>query len=183
MADIAIANAGSGSLAAVPELHVPSGPATVFGLVVPIVVDAVERHAGRAMPHVGKERREALPPFAHLDAAAAVVAESMMVGVPAPLPHATPQPIRRHLGQAVSGVSRRSQFADKTTAGRCVSGAEMRDRDFHEVAANAATTPTDAPLWGSVAFLNDGEAAENVSDKIKLFHPLIVRDNAGVCNA
>jgi hypothetical protein len=70
-----------------------SGPAAVAGLIIPIVIDSVQRRIGGPIPHVGKERYETLPAVANPDPSAAIPVEGMMVAPGTALPHLSPASI------------------------------------------------------------------------------------------
>lgn len=65
------------SLSAITNLLALCGPATIAGFVSEIVVDPVERLAGRSLSHVSEEILELMPPAADLDASAAVSSPMM----------------------------------------------------------------------------------------------------------
>ncbi len=77
----------------IPVLLSPRCPTTVPGLVVPIVVDPVERVPIRAFPHIGKEVVELMPPGAQANASPAVVFPGCAVAVCASLLHRRPSPV------------------------------------------------------------------------------------------
>jgi hypothetical protein len=100
----------------------PRSPSAISGLVVPVVVDPVDRVlGGRPLSHVGQERLERVQPaVAHLDSASAVVFPTGAARVGAPILCAGPHPV--FCTQTVSGrvsvrrCSRAPEFAPKATA-------------------------------------------------------------------
>src|ERR1700674_1542412 len=83
-------------------------PTAIAGLIVPIVVDAVDRMLIRARPHVGKEAFKAgqatltaAPAGTDRDAATAVVGEMIAVPIGAASHHAAPRDIFRAAGHSV----------------------------------------------------------------------------------
>ena len=72
-----------------------SDPATIQGLIVPVVVDAVDEVSGGPVAHVGNERAEiAQPSVTHSDAATAVVLELRKSRVVATAKHALPDGVQ-----------------------------------------------------------------------------------------
>lgn len=84
----------------VPTLIKVGGPTTVFGLVVPVVVDSLKRMSRRrARSHVLQERFVRIPPFTDTNAASAVVVEKSTTRAVAPISHVSPCAV---LGREVS---------------------------------------------------------------------------------
>ena len=84
------------SNAAVALAFSPSHPPAIRGLVVPVIVDAVNEVSGGPVAHVGNERAKiARPSVAHSDAAPAVVLELGVSRVVAAAKHALPDRVQR----------------------------------------------------------------------------------------
>src|SRR5690606_41275404 len=129
------------------------------GLVVAVVVDAVECHSLGPLAHVGKEDLETArpaPPLAHRDAATAVAAVRMMVRVEAATLHCAPGRIRRatsapaRVRVAVGPVCRNApslQLCLQAPAGsrRAVWLDEERSVDHDHTTARASRAPSRLP--------------------------------------
>lgn len=77
-------------------------PSAVSRLVVPVHVDALNRMAARARPHINQERGEAVPPtVAHRNPTPAVVLEGSRIWVEASRFGGAPRPIFARVGVAV----------------------------------------------------------------------------------
>ena len=60
-----------------------------------IIINAIEREAGRAYSDIGEENCEVVPAFANSDAASAIILPSSMVGIDATLTHVLPNSVER----------------------------------------------------------------------------------------
>ena len=78
--------------ALIAGLFCASRPTAIPRLIVAIIVDPLKRVFGRgSSPHVGKKRDiGSAPPFAHDDAATAVIDESFVIGVQTSIPDSAP---------------------------------------------------------------------------------------------
>src|SRR4051812_42634931 len=90
--------------APIARLLLDRGPTAIPRLIAAIVVDALDRHARRALPHIGEEGVEALPALAHGDAAARVGREAVMARLSASGSHADPRLPRARLRHTVRPV-------------------------------------------------------------------------------
>ena len=90
------------TLAAVVSLFLGSGPPAVVGSVRSVVVDAVERQAGRGLAHISKEIDEVEPAFANGDAASAITVPLVIFGIEAPSFHAGPANVRTASFKSIS---------------------------------------------------------------------------------
>lgn len=86
----------------VVELILRKNPSAIAGLVVAVVVDAVQLvSGGRARPHVGKEVLELEPAHTDLDSSPAIVGVSPPMGRQAASLHVRPNPLGWRIGHAV----------------------------------------------------------------------------------
>lgn len=91
-------------------------PATVFGAVGSIWINAVKRVLGAWFPaHVRKEVLELCPTVTHPDTPATVVLEVPAVGICGSESHAQPRPVFRCLGLSVGCISLNADPAAKIT--------------------------------------------------------------------
>ena len=119
----------------VVALLLTAGPSAVSRLVVAVIVDAVNRVAGRARPHVGEEILEARKPtVTDCDSARSVKGVVVISRIEASLPDVVVDPVFGRSGRAVS----REQFTMKASTGPGVSV-------FQLVSGNDALLSTSAP--------------------------------------
>lgn len=142
---------------AVVNLLATSGPAAVTGLVVPVVVDPVDREktsaslASWSLAHVGEKVFERFPSLADGDAASTIVFPPWSVRVVTPEPHGLPCGVRGSGARTtdsvtVSKVFRRYDLAlEAATAGRVPSYQSMP----HDDQLIAAVTAADPAAIGS----------------------------------
>ena len=76
--------------APIARLLLPAGPDTVPGFIVAVIIEALDRRVRWRAAHVDKKISKTLPPLADLDAAAPIVPERKIIGIPASLPHPMP---------------------------------------------------------------------------------------------
>jgi hypothetical protein len=125
-------------------------PATVFRLVVAIVVATFDLEAWRARPHVFEESLERTPPAsAHANTSAAVAVEFADLGVVAPLLHVAPGKVFGRVCHAVGDLSEAPLGPSQATAvGRfAASEAIAYDRPLNSATAPAEPVP---PRSGAV---------------------------------
>ena len=161
-----------------PILHLLTSrrPLAIGGVVIAIVVDAVDGVVRRRLkPHVGKEVRERmLPSVAHTDSSAAVVSVGVVLLVVAAITHVLPSDVLGRVGfstastsgptVAVGGEALQGLFEAKATAtcGSPISKAAAYNND--SVAAYASTfigrDGSVAALFGPMT-RGDGEPSKN----------------------
>jgi hypothetical protein len=134
-------------VAAVVALLLCGGPSDIAGLVVPVVVDAVDgvKPAG-AQPDVFKEGLEGSTPLeAYLDTPAAIPIEVPDPRIPAPGDHALPREVFRASAHVVLGArALQDDFRDLTLVAAATLGMpspQVCTRDSHLLPANAPTKP------------------------------------------
>jgi hypothetical protein len=119
---------GSGAArSAVRCLLLRGRPSAVVRLVVTVVVDAVERVAGRAFTHISEERLEAVPARADGDATSAPLRVACMVRITASVAHIRPRAIGGRLDSSGDVTVARS-CADTTRSGCLAPEASARAR-------------------------------------------------------
>lgn len=149
-----------------------SGPAAVAGLIVPVVVDTVERSADRPFAHVGQEVDEDKPTFTDLDASAMPIA-GVVGASSATLEHGRPGAISGR-GEAANACAvrkrprpdLRGQLFLETSATSGVSGSEQARAAQEQGAASAAAVPEPTGAVFFVAARYDGEATEALSNQV-----------------
>jgi hypothetical protein len=134
-----------------------SRPPTVTGLVVAVVVDAIDGAAVGSLAHVGEEVGEGVPALADGDPSSAVVGPVLASGVVAALEHGLPDSV------AASALA--SMFRPKTPAAEDSSGGEVVRRCDVFAAAVASTEPGSVPL-GSSKPLDSDEATESLTFEV-----------------
>jgi hypothetical protein len=154
-------------------LHFPSRPSNVAGLIVPVVVDSVERHRrARRLSDIGCERLERVPSLAHANAASAIVRVGRASGVVAPLAHAFPCRVKTALS---SGFSSSHRGGVKHSSGSCgdkavtlQAAARSRDALYQTTGANSddcAAVTNALPEVGSAARRGFFIAVRGLSDE------------------
>ncbi len=132
----------TGASATVGGLLGWSGPSAITGLVMPVVVDSIERLALRPLSHVGVEVREVQPPITHLDSprrvsfvpGGATLAASVEHRVPSGVGGGAAQPVCR-----IQRISGDEGFGDGAAATNSVSPAQVCAGDNRVPAAVAPT--------------------------------------------
>jgi hypothetical protein len=144
-------------------------PSYVSGLVVAVIVDAIERMIGRAATKIRKERGVIFPAFAHANASPSIAAEVMVSRAPAPIVHVLPcAPFTRARSMhrfAVPTIARKLQFsAPASTATRGIVE-QAASPNFGDCSAFASTAPYRA-VSASPDGLNDREPTESLARQV-----------------
>ena len=88
-------------------------PSAVSGFIIPIVVNSIQSHSARTLPHIGEEVCEVCPSIANRYAPTTIPVVRNVVFVPAPHPHRRPALIGRSKTGAVSSVGAGGARADR----------------------------------------------------------------------
>jgi hypothetical protein len=166
----ACVNTMSGQRATIPSLLRSCGPTHVAGLVVPVIVDAIERVRGRrTWTHVREEGLEGLSPRAtHANPAGAVVAICSMRPRVAPLLGALPRSILWRPSQSMLASAVALGVALCAAAAMAGAAPERRRGSRHDGAAVAATTPEEMRVAKTIAGELDGrEPAKSRAGEIE----------------
>ena len=117
-----------------PLFHACS-PANIFWLIVPVIVNAINRQLWRwsSANIFNKGLETPTPSFAYTNASSAVIRVRRMFGIMAALFHGSPHRMFRHCAHSMC------TFARLTSAGRRCAGAKIADKYF-----SFATTNTSA---------------------------------------
>lgn len=91
-------------------------PAAIPGLVVPVMIDAIESQSQRPRAHVGEEVFELLPALAYLDAAPAVVLPGPHIWIGAAPLHGCPDAVLRSFRRRMLGGLRFRELAPVAAA-------------------------------------------------------------------
>lgn len=151
--------------ARVVRLLLSGGPSAVPGLIVPVVVDAVQFKSIRR-PHVGKERTEiVLPSVAHGDPTAAVGSPKWSIRVKAPRFSSAPDSVFSRVAHSVSRGIGLGLFALPTPATVDHSAVEVPGEDVFDGAAVASASPS-ACASRSVDVSGNLKSPETLSMKI-----------------
>jgi hypothetical protein len=152
-------------------------PSAVSGLVVAVVVDAVNRKAKRLLAHVGKEVFKDLPSFANHYPSTAVMLETLPIRIGASGMHSSPcNPRLAGLvvdGVAVDKYSLPKQFSIQAITGTAPTRFQVRVSDGLDVSAITRTNAcrffgfSKRRLIGN-SNTDDGPSAESFSEKWKL---------------
>ena len=153
-------------MAAVSALLNSGRPSAIAGLIVAIVVDAVNGMLGRrARRHVIQKRFKVFPSLADLDAAPAIARIAISVWVPAPLDHAKPNWMKRMARQAM----RLQLFFSETTTRFCVTRAQSLCERCAFCTAIAATKPMqEFPV--TAHSLDGDQAPKSLTGQVEGFH-------------
>lgn len=157
-------------------------PTTVAGLVVPVVVDPVDRVPWRTGPHVFTEGRERLPALAHPDASSSVAVIGGDAGVLTSRSHAAPAPIFTGVSADSRGnraaVPGRSFPLKATTAPMATRRQVVPYSQRHTAAVTSADPPHLGPLVRAAP--DHHQALESTARKVNEFHhglPIVVSHN------
>ena len=159
------------TLTAVGNLLFLGCPTAVSGFVVPVVIDAVKRQAGRGFAHICEEVFEDQPTFADGDAAASPIFKAMMSGIEASLFHRSPAAVNARLFGVVSVFG--DDFAVEASAALgsfCGQVSSVEDR--------LNTTIAQAQPLAIFFTANDGQSSEAPIREIDETH-WIVSHNGG----
>ncbi len=123
------------------------GPSAVAWLVVPIVVDSLDRELWWARPHVGQEVLVGSPTLAERDASGSVVGERLRLWIEASLLDRSPRHVLAWFGLVAlpgstvcDGVGS-GEFIPETTATSLTRGREISSAHIDDCAAVAAAFP------------------------------------------
>lgn len=122
----------------------PCRPSAICGLIVPVIVDSIDRLSIRPVSHISKEIRESFPAIAHRYPPATVVLERSVIRVMAALHHVVPREVER---LSLSGLPASDVFPSGrgfTSAREHRAGSEMNDDLL--VPAGASTKPAGWPV-------------------------------------
>lgn len=137
-------------------------PATVAWLVVPVVVNPVNRHPDRALSHVGEEVLEYLPAFTYPDASVTVDGGRGPSGS-APPSHRLPDPVGRRPPSARLTVGVREVRNLPQQAAARLSGVSHQTAVVNHPACAAFAAAEPAPIAVSVVTI-EGENGEATKD-------------------
>ncbi len=149
-------------IAPVSRLDVDRGPSYVTGLIVSVVIDAVQLHfRSRSRPHISKERfKRVLPLGADLNAATTVAVVMGVLGVIAPTPDVQPGGVFGGMPHAVGSVPVAAHLRPAGLALLHPTNLEVVSVAVKKVAANTfafpdcprvnclVVTKRNAALWG-----------------------------------
>lgn len=162
------------------QIHLPSsrslihrllmrrGPSTVAGIVIAVVVDAINRmRRGRFRSHIGVEQREGIAPaFTDSNTAPTVALERGVASIRASVLHGVPRSVLT-ASPALPVLGQESALA-ATTRGNCHAG-QMTGADDVTAAAITQADPVGvASRWRE--FLYSSQFAEALADKIQASH-------------
>lgn len=142
--------------ASVVRLNELRRPSAIAGLVVPVVVDAVETKPIRTGAHIGEEVLESAPRLMDGDASSAVPIVLLVSRTRTPINHRSPRVVGRRARHQMRAVA----FAHETTAGSGVTAAKLVAVHKLSSAAVALAIPQ-----SSVA-RDDGKFAEHAASQI-----------------
>lgn len=132
--------------ACVSILFLASSPSAIAGLVVAVIVDAVNRVLGRrSRPHVRNKILEPVPSLADLDSSGSVVWVVFAISVLASLNHGCPDFVGRRVRRSVSCTSCPRKRSFEATAAFGVPVLDRRKPYFALVAAVASAKPDGIP--------------------------------------
>lgn len=132
-------------------------PATVFGFIVPTVVDAVDRVSIGALTHVGDEVDEVVPSGTDDDAAPPVVCPLPMLGSATSVAHRMPSPVSFRAGHAVRSLISTSQHVAVEAA--AASGIPLDDC-VHTFGDDSATVASELPHGGAPLVFGSSDSGE-----------------------
>lgn len=157
------------------------GPAAVCRLVVPVVIDAVDREVRPLGPpsrgsqsHVGEEIVEDIPALADMDASTAVIFPVLVLGVGAPVPHLAPRVVlSRQASISAVAVAESERGSVRSTPVYAVAPARLRPPTFEHGGVDlplfAAFASAD-PLGARDRTSNDGPSAEPLAYQVDQSH-------------
>lgn len=144
-----------------------SRPATVVGLVIAIVVDAIERDSYWTLSHIGEEVFESRPPFADRNTTVGIA-----LLVPTTCVHTRPRHIRWSAEIAMllesSGVTQDIGFLDQTATTPNSSGAHQCPGDDGRATAFALTLVSIDAVIFQPCRANDGQSSPFISGNHRL---------------
>lgn len=157
----------------VPSLHGVRGPAAVAGLVVSVIVDAVEGEdrptvptAFRAWAHVGQEVLEAVaPPIADADAPPSVVFEARLIGIGTAIDDPAPCSVLRSAATSMSCLRLAGSFPMEAAAALARARAQIRRGDRPLISTIAAAEPCGMTGVTTTTF-NDNPSTEALAHEI-----------------
>jgi hypothetical protein len=142
-------------------------PSAVARLVSDVVVDAIDRRAGRGRPHISDESLVRAPALAYGNATPSVVREGWVVGVGAPGEHLRPRNMRLVSRLSSSGaVSDAGNFPVAPTT-HCPARTKVGRGYKRGIAAFASAFPNNVAANDFVRQCDDGEASYDVSESVR----------------
>jgi hypothetical protein len=149
-------------------------PTAIARFVVPVIVrEAIKRmFKGRSLAHVCQEIRKATPSLAGRNAAPAIVFVPGIIGVEAPILHASPNSIRRIDVAMPDGVTMnqcipsRSTFPSTRTTGRRISSKQIVGSNHRFISAIALAIPHSNPARTGRASAHGGEHSKPFSSEL-----------------
>jgi len=125
-----------------------SRPTAVFRAVIPIIINSIKRHFGRAATHISKKVFKRFnPPVANLDSPAAIVFKSWIMRIQASRQHSVVNLINSRVSRfPMSCKSFGSQLIPKAAAGHTESSLEIIAINNGSFSAVAFTNPTCIPF-------------------------------------
>jgi hypothetical protein len=130
-------------------------PTAIAGLVISIVVDAVDSQTRRRLAHIGEKALELTPSFANSDASTAIAGKSNMMRVGATFEHSRPASV----AGCLRAVLRMAVFQEtgvlQTAAASGASAPEVSAPDAGNLAAIAQAGPTGETVVRAASCLSD----------------------------
>ena len=159
---------------AISTLLFGANPSAISGLIVALVVDAVNRQASRPPTHVCKEIGKDHPSITNGNSAPAVIGKAFVLRARAPLNHPAPNAV---LGLICSGAawrqsscrSRCCSLRPKAPARRCISISQIDARHNARPSAIAGAPPTSPPRGGFLRNFNNGKTPELLAGQVDQF--------------
>lgn len=140
----------------VSSLCKTTGPATIFGGIIAIIIYSIYRMSHRLFSHILVEVFKLLPSFTHLNSATAVVFIFFVFYVLTSLPHASPRSVFSRMSKPVGSVFNRTLLflkASTRSAFTCFNIAKKNNL-FCFFSARANTLYVQIPFSSTVYFNN-----------------------------
>jgi hypothetical protein len=120
-------------------------PATIAGLVVPVIIETIKRSVGWTLSHIGEEVFKLLPSWANFNPAPSIVLIARVIGIGAPCMHRGPTrigPAAGHTMRDLPGSRMRHKLRASAALGEFTF--EVAGHDNPSFSAIAPTTPISA---------------------------------------
>lgn len=139
-------------------------PSAISRLVVAVIIDAINRVAGRrAFAHVGKKGTEIFPPLAHGDTALSIVPSSYGILLRTSSDHTSPRCVSKASGSGMK-VCSASMLA---ATGIVFIRAKCSRAQNALIAAIASTSPSVVILSALAGY--NGQESESLAEKVELY--------------
>lgn len=142
------------------EVNLARHPPTVARLIPSVIVDPVQVHAWRPLPHIGEKCSEIGPSWMNRKPPPAIVAERRIIGVPASCAQSNPYLI----GCRTSHPMFRDNLLHRATArGRVLLLTQVKKQSDGLITAQTSETKTPMARLGLFHFAQNGKSSEHRS--------------------